>query len=313
MELEEAVAQFKGTERALVFNSGYQANVSILAALLGPDDWVFSDRINHASIVDGCLLSRARLSRYQHNDVADLEKKLQKAPANALKWIVTDTVFSMDGDIAPLTEITELAQRYGARVLVDEAHGTGIFGRRRRSGVCEAYGLTECVDLHMGTFSKGLGGFGAYIAGSGEMMDYLINKARGFIYSTALPPSVVATAHAAIELVQDDPSHTQQLWSNIRYLEQKLIERFGHDGCKALGIPLPLASQIVPVVLGPAETTMRVCEQLLESGLFVQGIRPPTVPDGSSRLRISLSALHTPDQINRLAEALAVCIQPVTP
>jgi 8-amino-7-oxononanoate synthase len=297
-DMERAVAAFKHTEAALVFNSGYQANVAILQAILQPGDWVFCDKLNHASLVDGCLLSGARWTRYRHLDLNHLEQKLQKAPAEGRRWIVTDSVFSLDGDYPDLRALAELAEHHHALLMVDEAHATGLYGEHS-SGLCEQLGVSDRVALQMGTFSKALGGAGAYVAGSQVMIDTLINQARGFIYSTALPPATIAAARQAIEVVRDDYGPKQRLWSNVGFFEETLrahglSERFS----------LPFQSPIVPVVIGDSGETLRISQALLEAGYYVQGIRPPTVPPGTARLRIALSAAHTQAQLSGLACAL---------
>ena len=297
--LEMALARFKNTEAALVFNSGYQANVAILQAILEPGDWVFCDRLNHASLVDGCRLSEARWTRYQHLDLAHLESRLRKAPAQARKWIVTDSVFSMDGDYPDLNALVDIAERYHAWVMVDEAHATGLYGKTRSSGLCEQLGLSDRVALQMGTFSKALGGAGAYVAGSQIMIDTLINRARGFIYSTALPPAVIAAAQAAVDLVQTDFQPKTRLWENVAHFEQQV-----HATDLAYRFEFPLKSPIVPVLVGDSAQTLQVSQALLDAGYFVQGIRPPTVPVGTARLRIALSAAHTREQIDGLIQAL---------
>ncbi len=296
-QLEESVARFKGTESARIFNSGYQANVGVIQALLGKGDYVFMDRLNHASLVDGCLLSGARLVRYAHLDMTNLESRLRKVPADQRKWIISDTVFSMDGDSlkGQLGHLLDLAEQYNALVMLDEAHATGLWGDKRSSGLVEAEGETERVTLHMGTFSKALGGFGAYVAGSQALMEVLTNRSRGFIYSTALPPAVVATAEAALTIVQSDSRLKECLWDNVRYFKSCLAPILE-------GQP-ESHSQIIPIILG--QQTMPVCEALLQQGFFVQGIRPPTVPEGSERLRISISAVHSREQLDAFASALS--------
>lgn len=300
--LEESLADFKRTEAALVFNTGYQANLSVLQAVLSPGDRVFCDRLNHASLVDGAQLSGARWTRYRHLDLEDLEKRLKKAPADTLKWIITDSVFSMDGDFGDLSALCDVAERYGAAVMVDEAHATGIYGEHRSSGLCEAQDVSGRVALQMGTFSKALGGFGAYVAGSETLIRYLVNRARGFIYSTALPPAVIGAAHAAIELVRNDLAPKARLWKNVRCFET-CLQRAGL-------LQSPLQSPIVPVLIGDEAETMRISAQLSEAGYFVQGIRPPTVPSGTARLRITLTAAHTPAQMDGLAATLERLVDP---
>jgi 8-amino-7-oxononanoate synthase len=297
--LERELAAFKGTESALVLNSGYQANVSILQALIEPEDWVFCDRLNHASLNDGVLLARARMVRYRHLDAGHLEAGLQKAPADAVKWIVTDSVFSMDGDCADLPTLCDLAERYGALLLIDEAHGTGVFGERKRSGLAEAQGVSQRVALHMGTFSKALGGFGAYVAGPDVLMEMMVNRGRGFVYSTALPPGVIAANLAALRLVQAEDCHTQRLWRNIHHFRQTIA----NAPPLARRVP-PIASPIIPVMLGADSVAVAVSRTLRDNGFHVQAIRPPTVPEGTARLRVSLSAAHTLADLDELVEAL---------
>lgn len=297
--LEDTLARFKGTEAALVFNSGYQANISLLSGLVERHDWVFADKYNHASLVDGAILSRAKVVRYPHLDMGFLENALKKAPLGSTKWIVTDTIFSMDGDAAPLQTLYNLARQYNAWLILDEAHATGIFGDRHRSGLWETTGIgpSERV-IQMGTFSKALGGFGAYVAGSRQVVQAMLQFCRGFIYSTALPPAVIAANHAAVLEVMDSPNHTARLWTNIRYFESKAREALP-EGTLAF-----IQSPIVPVILGNPEITMHSAQQLLDSGYYVQGIRPPTVPEGTSRLRITLSANHNQAQIDGLISVL---------
>lgn len=297
--LECTLANFKQTEAALVFNSGYQANVAILQALLEPGDWVLCDKLNHASLMDGCLLSGARWARYRHLDLEHLETRLKKAPPGVKKWIVTDSVFSMDGDYPDLTALVDIAEQYGALVMIDEAHATGLYGNARSSGLCEQFGLSNRITLQMGTFSKALGGAGAYVAGSRVLIDTLINRARGFIYSTALPPAVIGAALKAVEIVQTDPSLKHRLWENVAMFET-LARQAGLQN----RLTLPLQSPIVPFLIGDSEETLRISQQLLDAGYFAQGIRPPTVPPGTGRLRIALSAAHSVDQLEGLVATL---------
>lgn len=297
-ELETELARFKQTEAALVFNSGYQANVAILQAILRGGDFVFCDKLNHASLMDGCLLSGASWARYRHLDLAHLEEKLQKAPTGARKWVVTDSVFSMDGDYPDLPRLVEIAERHGALVMVDEAHATGLYGAKG-SGLCEQLGIQNRVALQMGTFSKALGSSGAYVAGARVLIDWLVNQARGFIYSTAQSPAVMGASLAAVRLAQADLTLRERLWQNVFHMEA-LVREAG------LGqrIPLPLRSPVVPVLIGESAETLRVSQALLEAGYFVQGIRPPTVPPKTGRLRVALSAAHTSAQIEGLVQIL---------
>ncbi len=316
-ELEERIASFKGTEAALVFNSGYSANTSVIPALVGRADILYSDKLNHASIIDGCILSRAGFKRYPHKDVKALEQLIQerekgrkgerenKATNSPIppftdspirKLIVTDSVFSMDGDIAPLPDIMGLAKQYGAMVMVDDAHATGVLGKTGR-GSLEHFRLTGNDVIQMGTLGKALGGFGAYIAGSSELIDYLINKARGFIFSTSLPPSVLASAIAAIELIEEEPGLREALWGKTRYIIKGLTD-LGFD---TMGSETP----IIPISVGDAGKTMEFSRRLMQEGVFVSGIRPPTVPEGKSRLRATVMATHSYDDLNRAIEAFS--------
>jgi 8-amino-7-oxononanoate synthase len=293
-ELENQLAEFKGTEAALVFNSGFQANTGILSTLAGEGDAILSDELNHASIIDGCRLSRAKTIVYVHCDLGQLEEALKQAGSCRRKLIVTETIFSMDGDEAPLTGIVELAEKYDAAVMVDEAHATGIFGPGG-AGVVSKLGLVDRVLVQMGTLGKALGGFGAYVAGSQALRDLLINRCRSFIFTTSLPPAIMAMAMAAIDLVEGEPERREALWNNCRLLS---------DGLKKMGFSLgEIQSPILPLIIGDADKCMQFSEQLLERGVFAQGIRPPTVPPGTSRLRITLMATHTREHIQIALDA----------
>ena len=289
-ELEEKVARFKCKESALVFNSGYQANAGIVSSLIQKGDCVFSDRLNHASIIDGIMLSGAKIFRFRHNDADHLETLL-KTERGKYKdaLIVTETIFSMDGDRPPLRRMVDLKEKYDCLLMVDEAHATGIFGASG-GGIVEEEGLQDRVDFVMGTFSKGLGSFGAYIAASREIIDYLVNRARSFIYSTALPPGVIGANLAALDIVREEPERRRSLLANALYFR----ERLGIKG----------ESQIVPVVIGDQYMTVEAAKRLLEKGFRVVPVRPPTVPPGQSRLRISLTYNHTKDILDRLVDEL---------
>ena len=291
-ELEQRIARFKGTEAALVFNSGYQANVGIIATLMERDDVVLSDALNHASIIDGCRLSRAAVSVYRHCDMEHLESLLKDAPARARKLIATESIFSMDGDIAPLGEMVELAERHGAMVMVDEAHATGVRGPNG-AGVVAEMGLGDRVLVQMGTLGKALGAFGAYVAGSARLKELLINRARSFIFTTSLPPVVMAMAGAAVELVEREPERQCALQRNTGRLR---------DGLQRIGYEVAGSTQIIPVIVGDEQPCMELAARLLESGFYVQGIRPPTVPPGTSRLRVTTMATHT---LKQMEQALA--------
>jgi 8-amino-7-oxononanoate synthase len=291
--LEAKLAEFKGTEAALVFNSGFQANSGLLSTLTREGDAIFSDALNHASIIDGCRLSRAKTTVYAHCDLDELEAALKSAAANRRKLIVTESIFSMDGDEAPLAGIVDLAEGHGAMVMVDEAHATGLYGASG-AGIVAKLGLADRVLVQMGTLGKALGGFGAYVAGSGALRELLINRCRSFIFTTALPPAVMATALTAIDLVRREPERRDSLWRNCRQLTA---------GLRALGFKVEAAGPIVPLIIGDAEKCMRFSARLFELGVWAQGIRPPTVPPGTSRLRITLMATHTREHIERALNA----------
>ncbi|MDD5464827.1 MAG: 8-amino-7-oxononanoate synthase [Candidatus Omnitrophica bacterium] len=295
-ELEDAVAKFKGKEAGLVFNSGYQANVGIISSLFTRGDCIFSDRLNHASIIDGILLSQAKIFRFQHNDPGHLEALLKKERAkfkNAL--IITESIFSMDGDRAVLKEPVGLKEKYNCRIMVDEAHATGIFGENG-SGVVEEEGLSAQVDLIMGTFSKALAGFGAYLATSKNIADYLVNTCRSFIYSTALPPAVIASNLASLKLVKDEPHRRKTLLSLAKMLRDKLQEKgFSPKG----------ASQIIPLILGDNLRAVEFAKKVQERGYWALPVRPPTVPAGQARLRLSLSYDHNQETLNKLIDVIS--------
>jgi 8-amino-7-oxononanoate synthase len=302
-ELEAALAAFKGYERALLFGSGYLANVGTIAALAGPGEVVFSDELNHASIIDGCRLARAETAIYRHNDVEHLERLLRESASHPA-LIVTDGVFSMDGDIAPLAELLELVRRYGARLMVDEAHATGAVGPGGR-GTVAAAGLSGEVDVVMGTMGKALGSYGAYVCGSAETIEFLVNRARSFIFSTAPPPPVIGAARAALGVLEGEPERVERLMRNARALGEALAAEGFATG--------PSRTQIVPIEIGEAEPTMELCERLLERGVFAQGIRPPTVPEGSSRLRFTVMATHEPTELRRAAHEAGEAARAIGP
>jgi glycine C-acetyltransferase len=296
--LEARLAGFKGGEAALLFNNGYAANTGIISALVGRGDTVFSDRLNHASIVDGCLLSRAEFVRYPHNDLAALRRLLERHQTGGRKLVVVDGVFSMDGDLAPLPELVALKEEFGALLLVDDAHATGVLGEHGR-GSAELYGVTGRVDIQMGTLGKALGSFGAYAVASAEIVDYLRNRARSFIFSTSLPPAVLAASLAALDLVDsaEGAARRGRLAANTARFKE-LAQAAGFD-------TMGSATQIVPLMVGEASRTMEFSRLLLDEGIFVQGIRPPTVPAGSCRLRCTLMATHTLAQVERAAAAIS--------
>ncbi|MFC5702405.1 8-amino-7-oxononanoate synthase [Cohnella faecalis] len=282
--LEEALAAWQNREAALVFANGYMANCGVIQAVVGRGDAVFSDRLNHASIVDGIVLSRAEHARYRHNDMEHLRQLLHKHRDKRRKLIVTDAVFSMDGDRAPLRELVELKREYGANLMVDEAHSGGIYGERGE-GLCSELGLGDEVDIHMGTFSKSFGVYGAYVCGSRTLIRWLVNKARPLIYSTALPPSILAGISTALELVQTERWRRDKLVASCLLFRSSLSAAGFHVGHGD--------SPIVPVIIGDNDRALRFSEALEENGIAAVAIRPPTVPDGTARIRFSLSADHS--------------------
>jgi glycine C-acetyltransferase/8-amino-7-oxononanoate synthase len=289
--LESRIAAFHGCESALLFGSGYLANTGTIAALAGEGEVVFSDELNHASIVDGCRLSRARTFVYRHADLDHLAHGLREAGDRAA-LIVTDGLFSMDGDLAPVADLFELARRHGARLMVDEAHATGAVGPGGRGSVAAA-GLSGEVDVLVGTLGKALGSYGAYVCAGAEVLDLLVNSARPFVFSTAPPPAAVGAAAASLELLEAEPELVERLRANALLLRTALAaENVAVDDGE---------TQIVPVLVGGAEPTMALCERLLEAGIFAQGIRPPTVPPGSSRLRFTVMATHREEDLRGAA------------
>ena len=296
--LEEALAEFKGSEACLLFGSGYLANVGVVSTLAQEGDVVFSDALNHASIVDGCRLSRAETFIYDHCDVGHLEWGLQQAEGRGA-LIVTDGVFSMDGDKAPLREIVELAHRYDARVMVDEAHGTGCVGPGGRGLVAELE-LEDDVDVVVGTLGKALGSYGAYVLCGETMANYLVNSARTLIFSTALSPPSVAAALAALELLCEQPRRVEKLQRNGRVLREALSE--------AGVVVEERDTPIVPLIVGEAQTAVAASDRALERGIFAPPIRPPTVPPGTSRLRLAVMASHTKSELREAAAVLAATV-----
>lgn len=294
-ELEANIARWKQREAALVFSTGFQANIGLITSLVGPDDIVISDELNHASIIDGCRLSRAKTLVYRHNDLEHLQEQLVAARGARRVLVITESIFSMDGDRAPLTQIVNLAKSEGAWVAVDEAHAAGLFGPDG-AGVVAELGLHDQVDAVVGTLGKALGSFGAYVSGSTRLVDLLINRARSFIFTTALPPSAVAAANAAIEICRTEPERRARVLANAQTLGNSL---------RAAGLNVgPIESQIVPILVGEADATVALAKRLLEKGVYVAAIRPPTVPAGTSRLRLSLMATHSDQQINDAREAI---------
>ncbi len=294
--LEESLARFEGQEAAILFPTGYAANVGTIASLVDENDVVFCDRLNHASLIDGCRLSGAKLRVFRHSELETLERELHKGAEFRRRLIVTDAVFSMDGDVAPLRELCDLAERFQADLLVDEAHGTGVFGEHGR-GVCEQLGVEGRVAVRVGTLSKAIGTLGGFVAGSRSLVDWLWNKARPQVFSTALPPAICAAATAAIEIVRNEPERRTKLWRNCEFVRGELARR-------GIAVVANSAGPIVPVLFGDPEAVIVVQRRLEERGCLIAAIRPPTVPHGTSRLRISLSAAHDEAALNTLVAAL---------
>ncbi|PKM94645.1 MAG: 8-amino-7-oxononanoate synthase [Firmicutes bacterium HGW-Firmicutes-1] len=289
-ELERKIAEFKGTEASIVFNTGYMANVGTINAITDRDWVIFSDRLNHASIVDGSRLSGAELIRYKHCDMDDLVQKIKKYKKDKC-LLVTDGVFSMDGDIAPLPDLVEIAEKYSIMTMVDDAHATGILGKNG-AGTPEYFGLENQIDVHMGTLSKAIASEGGYVAGKQILIDYLINHARSFIYSTALAPASIAVSINAIEIMKQEPERRIALLKFSDYFQNKL-DLSGFEIKKS-------STAIIPIMIGGAEKAAMFSQLLFEEGIYVPAIRPPTVPTGTSRLRVSLMATHTKEDLDEV-------------
>jgi 8-amino-7-oxononanoate synthase len=291
--LERELAEFKGTDAALLFGSGFSCNTAVISALTDADDVIVSDALNHASIVDGCRLSRARVRVYEHGDPASLEQALRESSAAAKRMIVTDAVFSMEGDLAPLPEIVGLADRYDAFVMLDEAHATGVLGSKGE-GALEHFGLHGQVQVVMGTLGKALGSVGGFIAGSRDLVDVLAGSARSFLFTTSLPASAAAAALASLRILRAEPERVERLWNNAQRL---------HAGLTELGFQVAReAAPILPVFLADGSAASLMSAGLFERGVVVQPVGPPYVPAGTSRLRVIASAAHSPEDV---AEALA--------
>jgi 8-amino-7-oxononanoate synthase len=296
-ELEDTVARFKGTERAMTFTSGYAANVSVLTTLLGPADTVIGDKLNHASIVDGCRLSGAQLLRFRHNDMGHLAHCLRRSQGPGRRLVVVDAVFSMDGDIADLPTIVDLCRRFDAALMVDEAHAVGVLGEQGR-GATSHFGLPpDAVDIHMGTFSKAIPSAGAYVAGSTALIEVLEHEARGFVYSGSLPAVNAAAAQAALQLLMRDPAPLQRLRHNTRHFAHALQAQGWLHGDH----PTP----VFPLVCGGPDETLRFARACQRHGLYVQAILPPVVPVGSARLRLAVSAAHRPQDLSDAVATMA--------
>ena len=291
--LEVRIAQFLGKQRTLVFSSGYLANLGALTALTESGDLILLDKLCHASLIDAAHMSSAVVRVYPHRNLKYLERLLKQSKAKRT-WIVTDSIFSMDGDLAPLVELVTLKQRYGSYLVIDEAHATGVFGANGR-GVSEHLGVLEKVDVHIGTCSKAVGALGGFVAGANELIELLINRARTFIFDTALPPSICAASIAAFDLIQEEPELRKKLWRNVERLKA---------GFENLNLRVPnVCSPIIPIVIGDEKKALQQAQALLEEGFLVPAVRYPTVPRGKARLRLTVSSAHSESDLDRLLEA----------
>jgi 8-amino-7-oxononanoate synthase len=298
--LEQTLAEFEEQPAAILFPTGMAANVGTIAALVRPEDVIFSDRLNHASLIQGCRLSTAKLRLYRHTELGELNDELRRWDGPNRRFIITDAVFSMDGDLAPLPDLCELATRHHAHVIVDEAHGTGVFGHHGR-GVCEHFHMEGNVAVRIGTLSKALGALGGFVTGPQDLIDYLWNTARTQVYSTALPPAVCAAAAEAVTIVRENPNLVSELRTRTTFFRAKLLERGIQWMSESIG-------PIVPIVLGDPYKTMSVAAKLEDRGYLVGAIRPPTVPQGTSRLRITVTLAHSLADLGHFADAIADAI-----
>lgn len=290
MELEEKIARFKNVEACVVFQSGFTANAGTVSAILGKEDFIISDELNHASIIDGARLSRAKIKVFRHKDTAHAEellKEVQNEPGH--KLLITDGVFSMDGDIGPVDKLCDLADKYGAIMMVDDAHASGVLGRNGRGSI-DHFGCHGRVDIQVGTLSKAIGALGGYVCGSKDLIDYLYHRARPFLFSTSHPPSVAATCIAAFDILENEPERIQRLWDNARYFKEQL----GAAGFDIGGKTTPASeTPITPIILGDGRLTMDFSRALFDAGVMATGIAFPTVPEGKARIRTIMTSEHT--------------------
>jgi glycine C-acetyltransferase len=302
MELEEKIARFKNVEACVVFQSGFAANAGTVSAILGKDDWIISDELNHASIIDGARLSRATIKVFPHKDLnraEDLLKEVQNKPGH--KLLISDGVFSMDGDIAPLPQLCDLAEKYGAIMMVDDAHASGVLGRNGR-GTIDHFKVHGRVDVQVGTLSKAIGALGGYVCGSHDLIDFLYHRARPFLFSTSHPPSVAATCIAAFEVLEQEPERIEKLWENTRYWKKQL----GGMGFNIGGVNTPASeTPITPIIIGDGKLTMDFSRAIFDEGVMGTGIVFPTVPEGKARVRTIMTATHTRDQLDRALDVLS--------
>ena len=301
-ELENALAKFKNTEKALVFNTGYMANVGTISAIADKNTIIFSDALNHASIIDGCRLSRGTVKAYSHCDVDELKYLLKQVNRNTRKLIVTDGVFSMDGDIAPLDKLYELSRDYNALLMVDDAHATGTIGNGH--GTAAYFNLEKEIDIQLGTLSKSLGSVGGYVAANSTIIDYLVNTSRSFIFSTALSPADIGASLTALQILETDATVLGRLQANVNYMADQLL---------SMGIDATNETPIFPILIGSNEDTLAVSDYLYEAGIIGTAIRPPTVPIGESRIRLTVTAAHDKEQINYVCQSLHKAIKQLDP
>ncbi|HVJ08604.1 MAG TPA: glycine C-acetyltransferase [Acidisarcina sp.] len=301
MELEEKIARFKNVEACVVFQSGFTANAGTVSAILGKEDFILSDELNHASIIDGARLSRAKVKVFRHKDVAHCEsilRELENEPGH--KLIITDGVFSMDGDIGPVDKLAALAERYGAIMMVDDAHASGVLGRNGRGSI-DHFGCHGRVDVQVGTLSKAIGSLGGYVCGSRDLIDYLYHRARPFLFSTSHPPSVAASCIAAFDLLETEPERIDRLWENTRYFKTEL----GRSGFDIGGISTPASeTPITPIIVGDGRLTMDFSKALFDEGVMATGIAFPTVPEGKARIRTIMTSEHKKEQLDQALETI---------
>ncbi|TFG75777.1 MAG: 8-amino-7-oxononanoate synthase [Thermodesulfobacteriales bacterium] len=301
--LEERIARFKNTESSILFSSGYLANIGTISALVGSDDIIYSDELNHASIIDGARLSRSTVRIYKHLDLNHLQELIESDKnTKCRKLIVTDTVFSMDGDLVPLPELVEISEKYGCILMIDEAHATGVLGKRG-SGATEHFGVEDRVPVVMGTLSKAVGSLGGYIAGSKELIDFIRNRVRSYIFDTSLPPASLAASITAIDIIENEPERREHLWNMVNKFKTGIED----SGLRVL----PSHSAIIPVLIGDAEPALNFAKMLRENGVFTPAVRPPSVPHGMCRIRVTIMATHTQEHIDTALKAFRAAYEPI--
>jgi 8-amino-7-oxononanoate synthase len=301
--LEERIARFKNTESSILFSSGYLANIGTISALVGSDDIIYSDELNHASIIDGARLSRSTVRIYKHLDLNHLQELIESDKnTKCRKLIVTDTVFSMDGDLVPLPELVGISEKYGCILMIDEAHATGVLGKRG-SGATEHFGVEDRVPVVMGTLSKAVGSLGGYIAGSKELIDFIRNRVRSYIFDTSLPPASLAASITAIDIIENEPERREHLWNMVNKFKTGIED----SGLRVL----PSHSAIIPVLIGDAEPALNFAKMLRENGVFTPAVRPPSVPHGMCRIRVTIMATHTQEHIDTALKAFRAAYEPI--